>query len=102
VLELARLASAKPWRSRGGQTGGMYFVYVLKSKTKLKTYVGYTNNISKRLKEHNQGKSSFSKRYKPWILIYLERFKTKKEAIKREKYFKTAAGRRWLKRNLFN
>lgn len=79
----------------------MYFTYILKSQLIPKTYVGYTTNIKKRLEEHNQGKSNFSQRYKPWRLIYLEEFNSKKEAIRRERYFKTAAGRRWLKRYLF-
>ena len=54
----------------------MYTVYLLKSKTKRKSYVGITNNIDRRLKEHNSGKHLYTKRYLPWEIIYQEEFKT--------------------------
>lgn len=79
----------------------MFVTYILKSKTFLKTYVGHTDDIDRRLIEHNDGKSTFSKRYRPWVIIYKERFKNLDESIKREKYFKSAAGRRWMRNNLF-
>ncbi len=77
-----------------------YFVYILKSKIKDITYAGHTDNIERRLIEHNSGKSIFTKKFKPWDLIYKEEFITVEEAIKREKYFKTAAGRRLIKKIL--
>jgi putative endonuclease len=80
----------------------MHFIYILQSLIAKKSYIGYTDNIIKRLSEHNDGKGIFTKRYKPWKIIHLERFKTKKEAIKKEKYFKSAAGRRWMRKFLFN
>lgn len=79
-----------------------YTVYILLSSKLDKTYVGYANDLNNRLKEHNNGESYYSKRFKPWIVVYTELFETKLEAIKREKYFKSAAGRRWIKKNLFN
>jgi putative endonuclease len=78
----------------------MYYTYVLKSTNFVKYYTGYTNNLEKRLNDHNQGMSLYSKRYKPWNIIYFEEFSKEPEAIRREKYFKTAAGRRWLKKNV--
>ena len=83
---MARLASAKPWRRRGGQTG-MYFTYILKSLVAKKTYTGHTDNFDKRLSEHNSGKSLFTKRYKPWEIIYLDTFNNLEEAIKKRKIF---------------
>ena len=80
----------------------MYFTYILLSKIVKKTYVGHTDNLIRRLEEHNSGKSIFSRRYKPWIILYSESYKKEADAIKREKYFKSAAGRRWIKKNLFN
>jgi putative endonuclease len=68
-----------------------YFVYILKSNIKEITYIGHSDNIHRRLIEHNSGKSIFTKKFKPWELIYKEEFLTEEEAIKREKYFKTAA-----------
>ena len=52
------------------------------------TYVGYTNNLSKRIKLHNTGKGAKFTRGRKWCLIYKEKFKTKKEAISREYYIK--------------
>ena len=67
----------------------MYFVYMLKSKSiKPVTYVGYTNNLKKRIKLHNSGKGAEFTRGRKWLLIYKESFKSKKEAISREYYIK--------------
>ena len=67
-----------------------YFVYLIgnyKGK-KLITYVGYTNNLKRRLNLHNKGKGAKFTRGKIWKLLYYEKFKTKKEAILREYYIK--------------
>ena len=52
------------------------------------TYVGYTNNIQKRLKQHNSNKGAKFTKGRKWKVIYLEKFTTKKEAISREYYIK--------------
>ena len=66
-----------------------FFVYMLKSKSiKSVTYVGYTNNLTKRIKLHNSGKGAKFTRGRKWVLIYKEKFKSKKEAISREYYIK--------------
>ena len=75
----------------------MFYVYILKSLKDNSLYKGYTQNLSTRLKEHNTGKSSFTSTKMPWIVVYFETFTDKSEAIKREKYFKTAAGRKFIK-----
>lgn len=61
----------------------MYFVYILKSK-KYKLYIGFTNNLRKRLKEHNSGLVKATKPYIPWRLVYYEAYFSRKEAIIRE------------------
>jgi len=67
----------------------MFYVYMLKSKSiKPITYVGYTNNIRKRIELHNSGKGAKFTRGRKWVLIYKEKFKSKKEAIFREYYIK--------------
>ena len=67
----------------------MYYVYMLKSKgIKPVTYVGYTNNLKKRFSLHNAGKGAKFTRGRKWVLIYKEKFKSKKEAISREYYIK--------------
>ena len=66
-----------------------YYVYMLKSKgIKSVSYVGYTNNLKKRLDLHNSGKGAKFTRGRKWILIYKEKFKSKNEAISREYYIK--------------
>ena len=67
----------------------MYYVYMLKSKSiKPVTYVGYTKNLQKRILLHNSGKGAKFTRGRKWILIYKEKFNSKKEAISREYYIK--------------
>ena len=67
-----------------------YFVYLLgnyKGK-KLITYVGYTNNLKKRLNLHNSGKGAKFTKGRTWKLIYYEKYRSRKEAINRECYIK--------------
>ena len=67
----------------------MFYVYMLASRSiKPITYVGYTNNIKKRIKLHNSGRGAKFTRGRKWVLIYKEKFKSKKEAISREYYIK--------------
>ena len=62
---------------------------MLKSKSvKPVTYVGYTKNLKKRISLHNAGKGAKFTRGRKWMLIYKEKFKSKKEAISREYYIK--------------
>ena len=68
---------------------------------KIITYVGYTNNIIKRLELHNKGKGAKFTRGRKWKLIYSEEFKTKKEAISREYYIKKNRKFRNLIKNLY-
>ncbi len=63
-------------------------------------YKGHCQNLEVRLKEHNSGMTESIRKYIPFEISYYEQFKTREEAIKREKYFKTAAGRRFLKQKL--
>ena len=66
-----------------------FYVYMLKSKSKNPiTYVGYTNNLIKRVKLHNSNKGAKFTRGRKWKLIYKEKFNTKSEAISREYYIK--------------
>ena len=76
----------------------MYYVYLLKSKKKDNWhYVGYTSNLRKRFKEHQNGLSKSTKPYRPLELIFYEAYKTKSDAKRRETYFKTNKGKRALK-----
>jgi len=66
----------------------MYHVYLLKSKKNNTFYVGYTNNIKRRLQEHNTGLVEYTKKFRPWSLIYYETFVSLKDAKLREKSLK--------------
>ena len=79
-----------------------YFVYVLKSLVAKKSYVGMTDNLERRLGEHNAKRHVYTKRYVPWAIIYTEQYATLAEARTRERYLKSAAGRRFLKRSIFD
>ena len=67
-----------------------YYVYVLSTHNKAKfiTYVGYTNNLKKRLILHNKGKGAKFTRGRRWKIIYREKYKTINEAKTREYYIK--------------
>ena len=67
-----------------------YFVYVIstKRKSKLVTYVGYTNDLKKRLNLHNSGKGAKFTKGNQWRVIYTEKYDTKSKAISREYYIK--------------
>lgn len=79
-----------------------YYVYILKSINFEKTYIGFTDNLERRLTQHNKGYNVFSKRFMPWKIIYTEIYNTQVNALEREKYLKSAAGRRWMKKYLFS
>ena len=67
----------------------MFKVYILKSLTYNRYYIGHSANIEKRLGEHNLGKVHSTKAYKPWKIIYFEVKSDKKEAYKREMQIKS-------------
>jgi putative endonuclease len=76
----------------------MFVVYVLYSPTSGKTYTGFTNDLARRLAEHNfTEKQGFTLRYRPWILIHSEMFNSKREAMDREKVLKSGRGREQIK-----
>ncbi len=74
----------------------MLFAYVLYSAKYDKIYIGQSNNIERRLVEHNSGNHRYTKRYIPWIVIHTAEFKTRSEAMKREKQLKTQKGREFI------
>ena len=80
----------------------MYYAYVLYSEKFDRIYIGQTNDYKKRLVRHNSGKHRYTKRYIPWIIIHLEEFKTRSEAMKREKELKTHQGRKYIRKKLLN
>ena len=75
----------------------MYFTYAISSKIRNYIYVGLTNNLDRRLFEHNQGYNKKTKTYKPFKLIYSKKFNSREEARKHEKYLKSGVGKEFLK-----
>ena len=79
----------------------MYFVYVLKLKNN-DLYIGYTDDLVKRLKYHQSGKSRFTKPLRPVKLVYYEAYIAKEDATKREYHLKTGQQRELLKERIKN
>jgi putative endonuclease len=72
----------------------MYYVYVLRSKKDNKLYTGQTQDIRKRLLEHNSGKVKSTSHRRPFILVHLEEFPSRSAARWRERFLKTAWGKK--------
>jgi putative endonuclease len=70
----------------------MFYVYILYSRKIKQVYVGQTNNLDKRLKEHFDGKNFSTKNKLPLSLIHVEIYQTRSDAMKREKFFKSLSG----------
>jgi len=66
----------------------MFYVYVLKSKTDDKLYIGYTGNLRKRVKEHDEGRNFSTKSRIPFKLVYYESYVASDDAKEREKQLK--------------
>ena len=78
----------------------MYCLYVLKSQLDGKLYTGHTDNLERRLSEHNSGKVKSTRARRPFVLVYSEKFSTRSEARWRERYLKTAWGKKQIKSSL--
>jgi putative endonuclease len=71
----------------------MFYCYVLRSGKTGRRYVGSCENLTERIRRHNAGESKATKRGVPWALVHSERFATRSEALRRERYYKTGKGR---------
>ena len=74
----------------------MYAVYILYSPKIDQYYTGYTNNLDRRLSEHNRRKGKYTDRGIPWVLVHTEVFSEKKEAQERELEIKAQKSRRYI------
>jgi len=79
-----------------------FYVYLLESLDRKSWYIGYLDNLKRRLAEHNNGKGGQTTRTKKWRLIYSEGYLNKFDALGREKFLKSGSGRRHLKKQLDN
>jgi len=73
------------------------YVYAIKSLTRRYIYVGMSNNVERRLKQHNNGENKSTKPYAPFVLILVEEYPSRSEARKREKFLKAGSGKKYLK-----
>ncbi len=80
----------------------MYYTYILQSKKDKQFYTGYTDNLKERLKLHNAGRVVSTKNRLPVELVYYEACLNQQDATHREKYLKTAWGKRFIKTRLKN
>lgn len=71
----------------------MYIVYILKSEVTGRHYIGQTQDLTDRIRRHNESKSKSTKNRGPYKLIYTEEFNTRSEAVRREKYLKSLKGK---------
>jgi putative endonuclease len=92
-LSLAR-ASAE-----GGRSQVMYYAYALRSQKNGKYYFGHTENLKRRITEHNtkNEKKRFACANGPWELIFSEEFNTRSEAMEYEKFLKSGKGREYVR-----
>ena len=78
----------------------MHYIYVLRSITDDGFYIGYSANLRKRFRQHSQGDSFATSYRSPWKLIYYDAYLEQADALGRERYLKSGAGRRFLKSQL--
>lgn len=81
----------------------MYYAYVLWSDKSKRLYIGSTSDLKKRIHEHNSGKGGkYSKKNKPFILVFYEAYISKTDALKQELFYKSGYGREVLKDKIGN
>jgi len=74
-----------------------YYTYLLQSQKNDSLYIGYTSDLRKRFKRHNQGKSQATKPFRPYKLIFYEAFLNSVDVKNREEYLKSGYGRKTIK-----
>ena len=79
-----------------------FYTYVLRSRIDGKLYIGWTDDLIRRVKKHNSKEIQSTKNRIPFDLIYYEACLDKNKAIEREKSLKTGFGRKYLKKRIFN
>lgn len=78
----------------------MYYVYIIESQKDHGWYIGYSSDLRRRIQEHNQHKNISTSSRGPFKLIYYEAYLNKMDALGREKFLKSGAGRTFLKKQM--
>jgi len=74
----------------------MFTLYILDSESMDRFYVGYTNDLQRRMSEHNRQKKKFTDKGIPWKIVYTEKYSSKKEARSRELFIKRMKSRKFI------
>jgi len=69
-----------------------FYTYVIFSQNTGKYYIGYTSNLEKRISEHNNGKTTYTRNKGPWVLVHSVELSSKSDAIRIEKLIKSYKG----------
>lgn len=82
----------------------MYYIYIIENREDKSWYIGFSTNVSRRISEHDSkiGGQYTANKKGEWGLIYTEGYQNKLDALGREKYLKSGAGRKYLKKQLKN
>lgn len=81
----------------------MYYTYLLENQKDKSWYIGYSSNLKKRVSDHISGNGAQTTKHKTdWKLIYYEAYLNKKDAEGRERFLKSGAGRKYIKKQLAN
>jgi len=75
------------------------FVYVLRSESDRRPYIGITSNVSQRLATHNSGGSAYTAAHRPWRLVVSLEFASEEGALAFERYLKSGSGRAFARRH---
>jgi putative endonuclease len=79
----------------------MFYVYILRSLSKAdETYIGMTSDLKRRFREHNCGRTEYTCRFRPWMIVCYVAFSSKEKAFEFERYLKRSGGWRFAKRRL--
>jgi putative endonuclease len=78
----------------------MFYVYIIQSQKDGRLYKGFTSNLEKRIKAHNQGEVKSTRNRRPFKLVYQEEYESKKEALQREKFLKSLQGAKTLRNTI--
>ena len=80
----------------------MHVVYVLENQRDKSWYIGQTDNLKRRLEEHNNGSGARTTRINPgpWVLMYAEAYRDKRDALGRERFLKGGSGRKYLQKQM--
>jgi putative endonuclease len=74
----------------------MFYVYILRSLLNARFYVGHSDDLARRVKEHNLGMCHYTRHWRPWELVYIEPFQMRTEAMKRERDIKRRKSRKYI------